>query len=201
MDKTAETDHPILDHIANRWSPYAYASSPVEPGKILTILEAARWAASSYNEQPWSFLVATQDKPEAFQRMLGCLVEANQNWAKRAPVLMISVASMTFDKNGKPNRCALHDVGLAMGNFCMQATALGLYVHQMAGIDQEKIREVYNIPDTHEPMAGIALGYLADPGDAPEELAKRDAGERSRKPLTDFVFGNRWGETDPLVLP
>ncbi len=194
--KRANTDHPILELLAERWSPYAFDPRPVEEEKLWACLEAARWAASSYNEQPWSFLVAERGNEAEFAKMLSCLVEANQAWAKDAGVLMISVVCKTFQRNGKPNRVAEHDVGLAAGNLTMQATAIGLAVHQMAGIDLDKTRETYGIPDSHDPLTGIAVGYAADPDHAAnEQFAQRDRAPRTRKPLDEFVFRGAWPKT------
>ena len=130
--------------------------------------------------------------------MLECLVEANRDWAKTAPVLMITVAAMSFAKNGKPNRHAFHDVGAAMADFTLQATSEGLFVHQMAGIDIDKIRTTYGIPATHEPVAGVALGYPGDIDSLPEALKQRTLAPRSRKPMEQFVFSGKWGEVAPL---
>ena len=145
--KEATPDHPVLDVIKKRWSPRAFADRRVEPETLKQLLEAARWAASSFNEQPWRFILATKDEPEHYARVLDCLIEGNQAWAQHAPVLMLTVARKTFTRNGKPNRHAWHDVGLAMGNMVAQATALGLLLHQMAGILPEKARVVFAIPD------------------------------------------------------
>jgi nitroreductase len=191
--KRASADHPILDLLAERFSPYAFDPRPVEQEKLLACLEAARWAASSYNEQPWSLLVAERGDEAEFAKMLSCLLEANQAWAKDAGVLMIAVVCKTFQRNGKPNRVAEHDVGLAAGNLTIQATALGLAVHQMAGIDLDKTRQTYGIPATHDPLTGIALGYAADPDRAAnEQFAQRDRAPRARKPLDEFVFRGAW---------
>ncbi len=113
MENLAALDHPVHSLIERRWSPYAFADKPVDPADLHSLLEAARWAPSSFNEQPWRFIVATRDDPEIFQRLLDCLAPANQEWAGKVPVLMLSVAALRFAKNGKPNRHALHDVGLA----------------------------------------------------------------------------------------
>ena len=137
MQKPASAAHPIHHLIRDRWSPRAFLDKAVEPERLLSLLEAARWAPSSYNEQPWIFLVATKEQPEEFEKMLGCLVEGNQGWAKAAPVLMISVAKLSFTKNNKENRCALHDVGLASAMLTLQAVELGLVTHGMAGIEIE----------------------------------------------------------------
>ena len=199
MEKPAETHYPIHDLLRRRWSPRAFSDRRVDPAIMRSLLEAARWAPSSYNEQPWSFIVATKDDPVEFGRLLSCLVEGNIQWAQHAPVLMVSVARLTFEDDGKPNRHAFHDVGLAVANLIVQATALGLVVHQMAGIFPDKIRELYGIPEGYEAVAGIALGYPGDPQSLPEELRKRELAPRERKPLTEFVFSGSWGQTSPLV--
>lgn len=195
MIKDAEPAHPIHDLIAKRWSPYCYDPRPVEPEKLESCLEAARWAASSYNEQPWTYILAKRDDQPEFSKLLGCLLEANQFWAQHAGVLMLGVISTTFSRNGKPNRVALHDLGLAAGNICLQATALGLSVHQMGGVDLEKAREVYSIPDSHAPATAIAIGYAGSPDASDPQLAERDRTSRGRKPLAEFVFRGQWGKT------
>ena len=199
MEKPAETQYPIHDLLRRRWSPRAFSDRRVDPAIMRSLLEAARWAPSSYNEQPWSFIVATKDDTAEFSRLLSCLVEGNIQWAQYAPVLMVSVARLYFEDDGKPNRHAFHDVGLAVANLIVQATALGLVVHQMAGIFPDKIRELYGIPEGYEAVAGIALGYPGDPQSLPEGLRKRELAPRERKPLTEFVFSGSWGQTSPLV--
>ena len=193
MSRLAKTDYPIHELLQKRWSPRAFADTPVEPDKLKRLLEAARWAPSSNNEQPWHYIVATKDEPEEFGRLLACLVEKNQSWAKAAPVLMLSVASTVFARNGKPNRHALHDVGQAVADLTMQATSLGLFVHQMAGFSVEKARETYGIPETAEPVAAMAVGYLGDPNVLPPDLREREMALSGRKPIGEFVFSGVWG--------
>ncbi len=197
--KRADTDHDVLDLIAQRWSPRAFADRPVELEKLRQILEAARWAASSYNEQPWRYLVATKDNPDAYERLLGCLGPRNQKWAQTAPVLMLSFYKAAFSRNGKPNRCAQHDLGAASAQLTMQATALDLYVHQMAGIDRDAIRETYEVPDDFAPMAALAVGYLGDPSRIPETFHKGERSPRTRRPLSETVFGETWGEAAEVM--
>jgi len=199
MEKLAPTDYPILELLKRRWSPRAFSDQMIEPEKLLSLFEAARWAPSSFNEQPWSFVLATKQKPEEYARLLDCLVEKNQQWARRAPVLMVSVAKLKFDRTGKPNRHAFYDVGLAVGNLLVQATALDLFVHQMAGFSPEKVTEIYGIPDEFAPVAAIALGYAADVQDLPEPFRESEVGPRSRKPIRSFVFEGQWGQSSPLV--
>lgn len=198
MGKIAETLDPVHELIAKRWSPRAFADKPVEPNKLRSLLEAARWAPSCFNEQPWHFIVATKEKPEEFERLLNCLVDVNIAWAKQAPVLMLSVARLQFERNDKPNHHAFHDVGMAVGNLTLQATALDLYLHQMAGFHPDKAREVFKIPEKFEPVAAMALGYLGDPQRLPDDLRDRETASRNRKKLATFVFGETWGVTSSL---
>jgi nitroreductase len=193
--KFAHPDHPILEPIIHRWSPYVYDERPVEREKLLRCLEAARWAASSYNEQPWIFFVAERTNPLEFERALECLAEANQAWARHAGVLMLSAVSRTFKKNGHPNRVCEHDVGQAAAHMALEATTLGLQLHQMAGVNLSKVRQTYNIPEGYDPLTGLALGYAGPPpGGADEQLAQGDVTQRSRKPLREFVFTGAWGQ-------
>ena len=197
LKRPAETSTAIHDLIAHRWSPRAFDSKPVEPEKLRSLFEAARWAPSSYNAQPWYFIVGTKDNPENYNRVLESLVEFNQGWAKNAPVLALSVAKLKFD-DGKPNRHAFHDVGQAAANLSLQAEALGLSVHQMAGIDPEKARKLFDIPADYEAVAGIAIGYAGEPASLPDGLRERELAPRQRKPLDSFVFTGSWGKTLPL---
>lgn len=193
--KSAHPDHPIHDLLARRWSPYAFHERPVAPGDLASLFEAVRWAASSYNEQPWRYLVATRDNPEAFDRILSCLVEGNQAWAKSAPVLALGAVSLRFDRNGKPNRAAHHDLGLASANLVVEATSRGLSVHQMIGILPEHARQLFAVPDGFEVLTGLAIGYPTTASSAPEALRQRDETPRSRRPLEDFVFLDEWGRS------
>jgi nitroreductase len=188
MEKPANSEYPIHPLLQQRWSPLAFSKKPITPETIASLLEAARWTASCFNEQPWQFIVATQEKPEEFNKLLSCIVEANQVWAKNAPVLMIAVAKMNFEKNGNPNRHAFYDVGAAVCSLTVQATSVGLFVHQMAGFDVEKTREVYQIPSGYEPTTAIAIGYPGDPQSLPEEYQQREFAPRQRKPQDTFVL-------------
>jgi len=201
MEKPAETDYQIEEILKRRWSPRAFSDRMVESEKLLSLWEAARWAASCSNQQPWYFLVATKEDEAEYTRLLSCLRENNQQWASHAPVLMVSVAKLSFDMNSQPNRYAFHDVGLAVANLIVQATALGLYVHQMAGFYPDKVRELYGVPDGFEPVAGIVLGYPGDPTTLSEELRQREVAPRARKPLEAFIFQGAWGQTSPLAKP
>ncbi|MFQ5818024.1 MAG: nitroreductase family protein [Terriglobia bacterium] len=197
--KPADTEYPIHELLRQRWSPRAFAARSVEPEKLRSLFEAVRWAPSSFNEQPWSFLVAIRETPGEYERMLSCLVEGNIRWAQNAPVLLLSVAKLHFERTGKPNRHAFHDVGLGAENLVMQATALGLTVHQMAGFQVEKARALFGIPEGYEPVAMMAVGYAAEADSLPEELRARELAPRTRKALEEFVFTGGWGKASPLV--
>ena len=199
MEKPARTAHPIHDLLSRRWSPRAFDARAIEPDKLMSLLEAARWAPSSYNEQPWAFIVGVKSQPEAYAKVLECFIEFNQGWAKSAPVVMLTVAHLQFDKNGNPNRHAFHDVGLAMGNLSVQATSMGLSLHQMAGILPDRARELFGIPAGWDAATGVAIGYPGDPSSLPEPIRQRELEERTRKPLETFVFSTGWGKS-PVVL-
>lgn len=195
MKKPAPVGPRVHELLRERWSPRAFADRGVDPEDLRALLEAAQWAPSCFNEQPWAFVVARREDGEEFERLLGCLVPGNQAWARSAAVLMLSVAKLRFERNGKPNRHAGHDVGLAVAQLTAQATALGLGVHQMAGFDADAARSTYSIPEGWEPMAAIAVGHPGDPDALPDGLRERELGPRSRKPLSDFVFAGEWGKS------
>lgn len=199
MEKPAETQYPIHELLRRRWSPRAFSDRRVDPSTLRSLLEAARWAPSSSNEQPWSFLVARRDDEAEFGRLLSCLVESNQVWAQHAPVLMVSLARMSFEEDGKPNRHAFHDVGQAVADFTVEATALGLFVHQMAGFHPDRVRELYGVPKEFEPVAAIALGYAGEPQTLPEKLRQRELAPRERKPIAEFVYTGRWSQASSWV--
>jgi len=197
MKKPADTHYPLTPLIRDRWSPVCLSSREIPPEVLGSLFEAARWAPSSYNEQPWAFCFATHDQPAEFAAILGCLAEANQEWAKNAYGLMISVARLSFERNGKPNRHASHDVGLATQNFFLQALSHGIYCHPMAGFDFEKAKTVLEVPATHEAVAAIAFGYpVDDASQCPLGHQQRDAGGRLRKPLASVVFKGKFGEAE-----
>jgi nitroreductase len=190
--KIGDPIHPLL---AGRRSTRAFASTPVEPETLVSLLEAARLAPSCMNEQPWSFIVATKANESDFDLLLRCLVDFNAQWAQHAPLLLLSVARLKFESTGEPNRHAFHDVGQAIANLTFQATSLGLIVHQMAGFDVEKARREFLIPPDYDPVAVAAVGYPGNSADLPEKLRKRDATPPQRKPLTNFVFEGSWGHS------
>jgi nitroreductase len=195
--KQATPDHPIQSLLAGRWSPYAFADRPVSEEDVQSLFEAARWAPSSYNEQPWCYVVATKAAPAEFERLLSCLVEANRPWAKAAPVLALGCARLTFLHNGQPNAAALHDLGLASANLAAEAISRGLSVHQMIGILPERARELYGIPQNAQPLTGLAIGYVGDSAALAEPYRQRDLAPRTRRPLDAFVFSGQWATASP----
>lgn len=192
MTNPAATDHPIHELLATRWSPRAFAERAVERETLESLFEAARWAPSSFNEQPWRFVVASKSDAAAFERILGVLWPLNQAWAKHAPVLAISAAKTTFSRGDNANAHAWHDVGQAAANLTLEATARGLVVHQMMGFDAAAAREVLGIPEGFEAVTAIALGYPGDPQSLPEDLRQRETAPRSRRPLAEILFAGAW---------
>ena len=193
MEKPAETQAPIHELIRRRWSPRAFSDRPVEPDKLVSLFEAARWAASSSNEQPWAFVVATTADSTNYENMLSVLVDFNRGWANKAPVLILTLAHIQFEKDARPNRHAFYDLGQAAENLSLQATALGMATHPMAGFNVEAARERFAIPQGWEPVSVIALGYPGDPGALAEKLRQRELAQRQRKPVESFVFSGAWG--------
>jgi nitroreductase len=193
MTKPARTDHPIHELLAMRYSPYAFTDRAVSLEDLRSLFEAARWAPSCYNEQPWRYIVATRERGGEFERVLSCLVEGNQGWARRAPVLALGVVSVQFERNGKPNDVARHDLGLATAQLTLEATARRLHVHQMRGILPDKAREEFAIPGGFEAVTGIAIGYAADPATLDDRLRARETAPRERRPLRAFVFAGTFG--------
>ena len=197
--KAADLDHPIAELIADRWSPCAFANRDVPNEVLRSLFEAARWAASSYNEQPWRYMVATLAQPLDYDRLLSCLVEGNQAWAKTAPVLTLGCIAENFTQNGKPNAAAEHDLGAASASLALEATARGLVVHQMIGILPDRARELFQIPAGFKPLTGLAIGYPGDPESLPEKIRDRDLKPRARNPLAKFVYGLEWGKAAAVL--
>jgi nitroreductase len=195
FEKPASADHPVFDLLARRWSTRAFSDRSVDRETLACLFEAARWAPSSGNGQPWSYLVATKDNAIEHERMAGVLTPGNA-WAHKAPVLAISMASL--HRADKPNRTAHHDLGLANENLVIQAVSMGLAVHMMAGFHVDRAREVFAIPANHEPLAMMAIGYPGDPEALPEDLRAKDLAPRQRKPIREFVFGGKFGQSAGL---
>ena len=192
MEKPADTRYDIHDLLKARWSPRAFAARPVEEQKLMSLFEAARWSPSGGNSQPWAFVVVTSDDGEVRASLVETMSGHNREWATHAPVLVLSVA-LPNPRTGVLGRFSYYDVGQAVAHLSVQAGALGLYVHQMAGFDGDKARRVLELPDTCEPMTLIAIGYYGDYNDLPDTLRERELAARSRKPIAEFVYRGRWG--------
>jgi nitroreductase len=195
ITKPAVTNEKIHDLLQNRWSPRAFdLKKPVSAANLTALLEAARWAPSCMNEQPWRFLVCDKYQNEtAWHTLLTCLAEKNQQWAAHAPVLVLSVAMDRFSQNDKANRWAAYDTGAASLNLCLQATALGLVAHQMGGFDADACRQQFSLPEHCSPMAVIAIGYQAEVDGLSEEFKQRELAERTRADLNERFYFGRWG--------
>ena len=193
--KYAETVPGVAELFRVRWSPRSFSDRAVSPEVLTAILDAGRWAASSYNEQPWRFIVATKDDPEAFHALLGVLLPFNQAWAKSAAVLILTAARSNFSHNETPNGYALHDAGAALAYMMLQATASGLQSHAMAGFDHEKAREVAGIPPEFQVGAVVAIGYPDSAEKLPnDQMKQQEVAPRKRKELSEVVFKGRWGQ-------
>ncbi len=182
----------ILDVLSQRWSPRAFALRAIEAEKLTALFEAARWAPSCYNDQPWSFLIMRRGTDAAYEQLLATLMAANQAWAATAPVLVLNTVRKHFSHNGKPNRWAHYDLGLAVGNLLSEATHLGLLVHQMAGFDAELAQRSLALPDDHEAVAVMAIGYLGDPASLPAGVEEKSPAQRERKALAEFAYVGQW---------
>ena len=191
MNKPAANLHPIHDLLKNRWSPRAFSAQPVAKEQLLSMFEAARWSPSGGNMQPWAFIVTTLADPEPHARLVAALAEFNQMWAKDAPVLVLAVVQREREP-GKPNAWASYDLGQSVAHLSVEATDLGLLVHQMAGFDQQKAREAVNLPEGFDPVTVFTIGYPGDPATLPDRLRERELAPRERKPLSAFVFDGDW---------
>lgn len=195
MNKDANTDHPIFDLAKRRWSPRAFDDREVDPETLASLFEAARWAPSCFNEQPWRYIVAPRADEVGFGRLASLLSDSNRAWAPTAGALVMALASMRFSRNNEPNRHAWYDTGQATMQLVLEATARGLAAHQMAGFDRERAKIVFGLPEDIEPVSMIAFGYPGDPAELASELAERERAPRVRRPQSDFVFMGKWPGT------
>lgn len=180
--------------IKNRRSPVIFSDKIIENEIIDLLFEAARWAPSSMNEQPWRFIFATRDDNNAFEKLFNCLLEGNKPWNKNIPLLILGIAKLNFDYKNRVNAHAKYDLASAVANLTYQANSMDLWVHQMGGFDAEKAKSKFNIPDGFEPMVMLSVGYIGNLENADEKLLKRDQAERKRKPLDELVFKNTWND-------
>ena len=192
--KEAQTDVDILDLVKKRWSPRAFSDKEIKPATLLKILEAARWSASSRNEQPWRFILGRKGKGESYDKILSSLDEGNRIWCRNAPLLILLIAKKTFTSRDIPNIYAVYDCGQAAAYLSIQAIKEKVYVHQMAGFNPEKARQLFLIPEDFVPQTAIAAGYLGDPSILPEDLRQSETKARTRRDLNTLVYDEEWGQ-------
>ncbi|MBN2349859.1 MAG: nitroreductase family protein [Bacteroidales bacterium] len=185
----------LLDSVKLRKSTVTFSERGIETEDLNLLFEAARWAPSSNNQQPWRFIVGKKDEPEHYNRLLNCLNEGNKIWAGHAPVLVLTITEKTFDYKERENIYAWHDVGLATGNLLAQATSMGIFAHVMGGFDKVKAREFFQLPPRYEPVSVIALGYKGNIRDFAPELQERENKPRERKNINQLVFNGIFGKS------
>ena len=190
MSRDANPEYPIHPLLTSRHSPYAFdPARTVDAATVQSLFEAARWTMSSYNAQPWRYIVGIRDDgTDAWEKIHACLVEGNQPWARNAPVLALGLAKTTFDHNGKPNSAAEHDLGAASAFLTLEAVSRGLCVHQMIGIDSAKVIATFAPAADIKPLTALAIGYRGDPGHIPAAYAERDLRPRTRLAQLEFLL-------------
>lgn len=193
MRKPAPTDHPIHELLRERYSPRAFdPAAELDSATLGSLFEAARWAPSSMNEQPWRFVVVRRETRPGFAALVAALSENNRRWAKDAGALVVAGASLVVERSGKPNRHALHDLGLASAQLVLEATARGLITHPMGGFDADQVRALAAMPEGFEAVTVWAIGHPGDPEALPEDLRARERAARVRRPQASFVFEDTW---------
>lgn len=190
MIKTANTKYPVDELIKKRWSPRSFSNQPLEREKLLTLFEAATWAASSRNEQPWRFIYGINGEDESYKKIFETLVVWNQKWAKTAPVLALGIAKMNSDYHNKPNDYAWYDLGQAVATMAVQASADNIYMHQMGGFDPDIARSLFKLPDEYTAVVAIAIGYIGEADNLPEDMKELEVKERTRLDLNSVLFTN-----------
>ncbi|MGZ3904229.1 MAG: nitroreductase family protein [Bacteroidia bacterium] len=188
MIKIANTKYPVNELIKHRWSARAFSNKEIDDNTLFTLFEAAGWAPSANNEQPWRYIYAKRSDKEAFEKIVDCLMPGNKPWAKNAAVLAICFVKTTTGPDNKPNAAAFHDAGLANATLMLQATAMNIYGHMMGGYDKAKTKEAFGIPGGYETVLVLALGYLDDPETLEEPFKTREVTPRTRKGLNEFLF-------------
>lgn len=192
----------VIEPIRKRFSPYRFDGRGVPTDALRNCFEAATWAASSFNDQPWSWVIAVRENAAEFETAIDCLMEANRPWARKAGVIAFTVMRTSFAYNGKPNRVAFHDLGQASAHLALQATAHGLQVHQMGGVNLAKIKSIYEIPEGFEPQTAIAIGYPdASPPqtDSERQMQEREQGARQRSSLGEVVFSGAFSRSASVL--
>lgn len=184
--KAAHTQYDVAPFITNRFSPRAFSEKSISETTMNTLFEAASWAASANNEQPWAYYFAHKNT-EGFDKIWSCLMEGNQPWAKNAAALVVTVARKTFERNGKNNVAAEHDLGMANATLLLQTRALDVFAHPMGGFHKDKTIEMLGLDENNVPICVLALGHLGDAEQLEEPFKSRELTPRSRKSLEKFV--------------
>lgn len=192
MKKEAKTSFPINELASVRWSPRAFLDKAIAPQKLISMFEAARWSPSGGNEQPWRFIVGV-NHDETWQKIFSTLDEGNKVWNKQVPVLILAIGNKISSWDGGISPVFQYDTGQAVAHLSLEAMNQGLHVHQMGGFSVEKAREVFEIPDTFQPLTVISAGYIGDPDLLDEKLKARELQQRKRKELGEIVFSGRFG--------
>lgn len=201
LNKSAQTDFKLHPLISERWSPRAFNGEPVEIEKLQRIFEAARWAPSSSNEQPWRFIVGFKGD-DVYDKIFSTLVEFNQLWASTAPVLILALTRKSSSKNPeKENHSARYDLGQALAYLTFQAMSEGLFVHQMGGFDMSMAAELLKVPADFHVVTVSAIGYIGDPEVLHPNLKKMEYATRTRQPLAEMVFSETFGQAPSWIKP
>ena len=186
-NKVANTSYPVMEVVRKRWSPRSFSERQIEPADLNTLFEAASWAPSSMNEQPWKYIYAHRHDA-SFHNFLECLYPGNASWAKNAAVLLLSLSRVDHQRDGNVNRYHMYDAGAANNTMLLQAASMDIFGHLLGGYDMEKAKAVFKIPESLDPVCFIALGYLGAPEQLEEPFLNRELSERSRKPVASFAF-------------
>jgi len=197
MIKDARTRYPVNEISRTRWSPRAFADKPVEKEKLQSIFEAARWSASSSNQQPWRFMIGFKNDA-TWQKIFETLDDWNRKWAYNAPVFLMSIGRKTTVRSNRDNFHFAYDTGQSVVHMTFEAMSQGLYVHQMGGFDRQKASELFCIPEVYQPLTVIVIGYLGDPEILLEEYKKTELEPRKRKDFDEIVFSGMFGEKSGL---
>ena len=195
--KVARPQWPIHDVLARRWSTRAFDGAPLAPGTLRSLFEAARWSPSSFNEQPWRFIVAPRQDADTFARAVGTLTPGNRLWAANAAALIFGVVTPALARTGQENMHAYYDLGGAVAMLTVEATSRGVFVHQMAGMDREAVRELYDVPPSFDVVIALAVGRRGDAAELDAASLRKERAERIRRDQSDFVFARHFGEAWP----
>ncbi len=193
MEKPAPADHEIHELIRARYSARAFDPRPIDTDTLRSLFEAARWAPSSMNEQPWRYVLVRRESRAAFDSVVSTLSGHNPRWAKDASVFIIAAAKLRLERNDQLNRHALHDVGMSSAWLLLEATARNLVLHPMGGFDQEKLCALSGIPEGFEAVTVWAVAHPGEPDLLPDDLRTRELAPRVRRPQSGFVFEGAWG--------